>query len=838
MTGPGSSGIAEKSASTGKQAASGLFAKLMAILGKQGKGSEGNASPADNQQPKFTIVQHITLGQQKSIQKELLTGPATATKLATPQINNSEDGSTVQAVALQILSQPHATTPKSTAFQFNPDETTEGKRQTIHFGSNSGKQNKTVPVTSTKDTSVQAAHGHKQGNTQTTDTKEVRLQTTDGKQINTPVADDKSTAPLQAEVHKAAPVQTVDSKQINTPVADAKAAPLQAEVHKAAPVQTVDSKQINTPVADAKTTAPLQAEVHKAAPVQTVDGKQINTPVADAKAAPLQAEVHKAAPVQTVDGKQINTPVADAKAVPLQAPDNKQVNTPIADAKAAPLQAEVHKAAPVQTVDSKQINTPVADAKAAPLQAPDNKQVNTPIAGAKTTAPLQAEVHKAAPVQTVDSKQINTPVADAKTTAPLQAEVHKAAPVQTVDGKQINTPVADAKAAPLQAPDNKQINTPVAGAKAAALQAGPHKAGPVQATAGGKQFSTPVAQAKETSIQIATKGDDAEQPKFNSQTKLAAAATAFTAGKQSQPAKQAPSTQAGSSAEDKVMTARSSATVSTAAAMQNSPQTSEQAPESTVFSRAIPSVKGEKQAAGLAKNEKVKHASEAKQNAGTERVSPVALHNVTTQQPSQPPAAAGTSTAEALTQGLAQGDSGQQSGDKGNQEPHSFQVTSADNRPASASVSASHFQQYLNHRPTPTMTMFDSIQHIAQSAKNGQTKLEIQLDPVNLGKIHISLQTDASKQIQIHMIVDQSGTRTAMDQQLPAIRHALAEQGLNLSGFSMGSHGGQASSGFGDRQSSGGSQPDKNSTDNVKTSPIAANRHSAFHSDSGLSIHI
>ncbi|WP_167631899.1 flagellar hook-length control protein FliK [Mariprofundus ferrooxydans] len=735
-----------------------MFAKLMAILGKQGKGSEGNASPADNQQPKFTIVQHITLGQQKSIQKELLTGPVTATKLATPQINNSEDGSTVQAVALQILSQPHATTPKSTAFQFNPDETTEGKRQTIHFGSNSGKQNKTVPVTSTKDTSVQAAHGHKQGNTQTTDTKEVRLQTTDGKQINTPVADDKSTAPLQAEVHKAAPVQTVDSKQINTPVADA------------------------------KTTAPLQAEVHKEAPVKTLDGKQINTPVADAKAAPLQAEVHKAAPVQTVD--------------------------------------------------SKQINTPVADAKAAPLQAPDNKQVNTPIAGAKTTAPLQAEVHKAAPVQTVDGKQINTPVADAKTTAPLQAEVHKAAPVQTVDGKQINTPVADAKAAPLQAPDNKQINTPVAGAKAAALQAGPHKAGPVQATAGGKQFSTPVAQAKETSIQIATKGDDAEQPKFNSQTKLAAAATAFTAGKQSQPAKQAPSTQAGSSAEDKVMTARSSATVSTAAAMQNSPQTSEQVPESSVFSRAIPSVKGEKQAAGLAKNEKVKHASEAKQNAGTERVSPVALHNVTTQQPSQPPAAAGTSTAETLTQGLAQGDSGQQSGDKGNQEPHSFQVTSADNRPASASVSASHFQQYLNHRPTPTMTMFDSIQHIAQSAKNGQTKLEIQLDPVNLGKIHISLQTDASKQIQIHMIVDQSGTRTAMDQQLPAIRHALAEQGLNLSGFSMGSHGGQASSGFGDRQSSGGSQPDKNSTDNVKTSPIAANRHSAFHSDSGLSIHI
>ena len=187
----------------------------------------------------------------------------------------------------------------------------------------------------------------------------------------------------------------------------------------------------------------------------------------------------------------------------------------------------------------------------------------------------------------------------------------------------------------------------------------------------------------------------------------------------------------------------------------------------------------------------------------------------------------------------ARSETGAQSGDKGSQDSRSFQILSADNRSsASSSVSGNNFQQYLNHKPVPTMTMFDSIQHIAQSAKNGQTKLEIQLDPANLGKIHISLQTDASKQIQIHMIVDQSGTRTAMDQQLPAIRHALAEQGLNLSGFSMGSHGGQASSGFGNRQSSGGSQPDKNSTDNVKISTIAANRQSASHSDSGLSIHI
>ncbi len=84
------------------------------------------------------------------------------------------------------------------------------------------------------------------------------------------------------------------------------------------------------------------------------------------------------------------------------------------------------------------------------------------------------------------------------------------------------------------------------------------------------------------------------------------------------------------------------------------------------------------------------------------------------------------------------------------------------------------------------MPLHEAIRHIAHSAKQGKTRLDIQLEPAHLGRIHISLTTDASRHIQIHLIADQSATRHMIEQQLPLLRHALAEQGLDLSGFSTG----------------------------------------------------
>ncbi|TLS68950.1 hypothetical protein FEF65_00130 [Mariprofundus erugo] len=230
---------------------------------------------------------------------------------------------------------------------------------------------------------------------------------------------------------------------------------------------------------------------------------------------------------------------------------------------------------------------------------------------------------------------------------------------------------------------------------------------------------------------------------------------------------------------------------------------------------------------------------------GNDKNSPLAAHNHTAQQHN---ASTTTQSGNAPVQQAAvletamQSDSSgnQQSGEKGGQDGRNIQILATDNRPATSgtSANAANFQHYMNHKSVPTMTMYESIQHIAHAAKNGQTRLEIQLDPAHLGKIHISLQTDASKQLQVHLIVDQSATRAAIDQQLPALKQALAQQGLDLSGFSMGSHGEQASSGFGNNQSSPGFRQNASNAGIDLPSSTPSNRPVASHSGSGLSIHV
>ena len=77
------------------------------------------------------------------------------------------------------------------------------------------------------------------------------------------------------------------------------------------------------------------------------------------------------------------------------------------------------------------------------------------------------------------------------------------------------------------------------------------------------------------------------------------------------------------------------------------------------------------------------------------------------------------------------------------------------------------------------------MSEVARAAKDGIRKLELQLEPASLGKIQVSLQMDAAKHLQVHILVDQSQSKQLLDQQLPQLRQALADQGLNLSGFSM-----------------------------------------------------
>ena len=82
-----------------------------------------------------------------------------------------------------------------------------------------------------------------------------------------------------------------------------------------------------------------------------------------------------------------------------------------------------------------------------------------------------------------------------------------------------------------------------------------------------------------------------------------------------------------------------------------------------------------------------------------------------------------------------------------------------------------------------------AMQQIGQAAGQGKFQLELTLNPEHLGKIQVFLDSDANKQIQVHMIIDQPASRQSIEQHLPMLRQALADQGLNMDSFSMASSG-------------------------------------------------
>jgi len=191
---------------------------------------------------------------------------------------------------------------------------------------------------------------------------------------------------------------------------------------------------------------------------------------------------------------------------------------------------------------------------------------------------------------------------------------------------------------------------------------------------------------------------------------------------------------------------------------------------------------------------KAELATHAAQTAGVAIATPGAqaqhIHAATQQTGNQPSAVAASmsaSIAQAGSDSANADTSGQQSSDKGSQDGRTL-IGSLDSRGSTqAASSTANFSSYLSQKADAGVNIFEGMQLIAQSARDGKTKIEIQLEPANLGKIHVSLQTDAAKQLQVHLIADQGSTRQLIEQQMPALRHALAQQGLDLSGFSLGS---------------------------------------------------
>ncbi|MDQ6956548.1 MAG: flagellar hook-length control protein FliK, partial [Mariprofundaceae bacterium] len=107
----------------------------------------------------------------------------------------------------------------------------------------------------------------------------------------------------------------------------------------------------------------------------------------------------------------------------------------------------------------------------------------------------------------------------------------------------------------------------------------------------------------------------------------------------------------------------------------------------------------------------------------------------------------------------------------------------------------SDFAMQMAYRSAASFKPSDAMLEISKAAKDGTFKLELMLEPATLGKIQVSLQTDAQKQIQVHLIVDQQASRQVLEQQLPQLRQALTDQGLSLSGFTMDMNSQQQSDG-------------------------------------------
>ncbi len=106
------------------------------------------------------------------------------------------------------------------------------------------------------------------------------------------------------------------------------------------------------------------------------------------------------------------------------------------------------------------------------------------------------------------------------------------------------------------------------------------------------------------------------------------------------------------------------------------------------------------------------------------------------------------------------------------------------------------FSAHMNYKTAQTHKPADVMLEIARSAKDGAMKLELHLEPAHLGKVHVTLQSDVGKQLQVHFTVDQALSRQVLEQHLPQLRQALAQQGLDLGHFSMNMHsqGGQGDS--------------------------------------------
>ncbi|CBJ81833.1 flagellar hook-length control protein [Xenorhabdus bovienii str. Jollieti] len=108
----------------------------------------------------------------------------------------------------------------------------------------------------------------------------------------------------------------------------------------------------------------------------------------------------------------------------------------------------------------------------------------------------------------------------------------------------------------------------------------------------------------------------------------------------------------------------------------------------------------------------------------------------------------------------------------GQQTTGQFQLNSTPTPLLSAHIGSEEWQQQLN-------------QHVLFFNRNGLQQAELRLHPQELGALHIRMNVE-DNQAQLHFVSAHQHVRTALEAALPGLRHALAENGIQLAQSSVG----------------------------------------------------
>ncbi|MDE9452229.1 flagellar hook-length control protein FliK [Xenorhabdus bovienii] len=108
----------------------------------------------------------------------------------------------------------------------------------------------------------------------------------------------------------------------------------------------------------------------------------------------------------------------------------------------------------------------------------------------------------------------------------------------------------------------------------------------------------------------------------------------------------------------------------------------------------------------------------------------------------------------------------------GQQTTGQFQLNGTPAPLLSAHLGSEEWQQQLN-------------QHVLFFNRNGLQQAELRLHPQELGALHIRMNVE-DNQAQLHFVSAHQHVRTALEAALPGLRHALAENGIQLAQSSVG----------------------------------------------------